>query len=259
MEQLKDVSTPYTVLDFVGKQDKRINQHQSGELGDARSYITLSNGTAPATDLTIRWKGGLSTVDTSTAGVQHKEIEILRGNHLMKTVTIPVEIVDNINPTITAPDSVLLTRLEGLPSEINISAQDNNKGVGLKDSNPITVENLPNPLFYNPRTSKIEINGVIPNNFQNGKSSIQVTVKAVDKKGNTATKNITFNIQSQTQKYTAVANPKIQEVSHAQTPDPGTSINKKWITCRYNLYMGYNSKYNNRTWRKSRSSNCNIS
>ena len=226
---VKDVSTPYTVLDFVGKQDKRINQHQSGELGDARSYITLSNGTAPATDLTIRWKGGSSTVDTSTAGVQHKEIEILRGNHLMKTVTIPVEIVDNINPTITAPDSVLLTRLEGLPSEINISAQDNNKGVGLKDSNPITVENLPNPLFYNPRTSKIEINGVIPNNFQNGKSSIQVTVKAVDKKGNTATKNITFNIQSQTQKYTAVANPKIQEVSHAQTPDPGTSINKNGL------------------------------
>ena len=226
---VKDISTPYTVLDFVGKQDKRINQQQSGELGDARSYITLSNGTAPATDLTIRWKGGSSTVDTSTAGVQHKEIEILRGNHLMKTVTIPIEIVDNINPTITAPDSVLLTRLEGLPSEINISVQDNNKGVGLKDSNPITVENLPNPLFYNPRTSKIEINGVIPNNFQNGKSSIQVTVKAVDKKGNTATKNITFNIQSQTQKYTAVANPRIQEVSHAQTPDPGTSINKNGL------------------------------
>ena len=226
---VKDISTPYTVLDFVGKQDKRINQQQSGELGDARSYITLSNGTAPATDLTIRWKGGSSTVDTSAAGVQHKEIEILRGNHLMKTVTIPVEIVDNINPTITAPDSVLLTRLEGLPSEINISVQDNNKGVGLKDSNPITVENLPNPLFYNPRTSKIEINGVIPNNFQNGKSSIQVTVKAVDKKGNTATKNITFNIQSQTQKYTAVANPRIQEVSHAQTPDPGTSINKNGL------------------------------
>ena len=45
------------------------------------------------------------------------------------------------------------------------------------------------------KTSKIEINDVIPNNFQLGKSSIQVTVKAVDKKGNTATKNITFHIQ----------------------------------------------------------------
>ena len=220
----KDVTTPYTVLDFIGKQDKKINQNQSGQLGDARNYITVSDNSALPGELTVRWKGGSSTVDTSAAGVQHKEIEILRGNHLMKTVTIPVEIVDNINPTITAPDSVLLTRLEGLPSEINISAQDNNKGVGLKDGNPITVENLPNPLFYNSRTSKIEINGVIPNNFQNGKSSIQVTVKAVDRKGNTATKNITFNIQSQTQKYTAVANPKIQEVSHAQTPDPGTSI-----------------------------------
>ena len=220
----KDITTPYTVLDFIGKQDKKINQNQSGQLGDARNYITVSDNSALPSEFTVRWKGGSSTVDTSAAGVQHKEIEILRGNHLMKTVRIPVEIVDNINPTITAPDSVLLTRLEGLPSEINISAQDNNKGVGLKDGNPITVENLPNPLFYNPKTSKIEINGVIPNNFQNGKSSIQVTVKAVDRKGNTATKNITFNIQSQTQKYTAVANPKIQEVSHAQTPDPGTSI-----------------------------------
>ena len=220
----KDVTTPYTVLDFIGKQDKKINQNQSGQLGDARNYITVSDNSALPSEFTVRWKGGSSTVDTSAAGVQHKEIEILRGNHLMKIVRIPVEIVDNINPTITAPDLVLLTRLEGLPSEINISAQDNNKGVGLKDGNPITVENLPNPLFYNPKTSKIEINGVIPNNFQNGKSSIQVTVKAVDRKGNTVTKNITFNIQSQTQKYTAVANPKIQEVSHAQTPDPGTSI-----------------------------------
>ena len=99
---VRDVSTPYTVLDFIGKQDKRINQHQSGELGDARSYITLSNGTAPATDLTIRWKGG-STVDTSRPTVHHKQIEILRGNTTMKTVDIPVEIVDNIRPTVEIP------------------------------------------------------------------------------------------------------------------------------------------------------------
>ena len=99
---VKDVSTPYTVLDFIGKQDKRINQHQSGELGDARSYITLSNGTAPANDLTIRWKGG-STVDTSRPTVHHKQIEILRGNTTMKTVDIPVEIVDNIRPTVEIP------------------------------------------------------------------------------------------------------------------------------------------------------------
>ena len=225
----KDVTTPYTVLDFIGKQDKKINQNQSGQLGDARNYITVSDNSALPGEFTIRWKGGSSTVDTSAAGVQHKEIEILRGNHLMKTVTIPVEIVDNINPTITAPDSVLLTRLEGLPSVINISAQDNNKGVGLKDGNAVTVENLPAPLMYNAAKSKIEINGVIPNNFQLGKSSIQVTVKAVDKKGNTATKNITFNIQSQTQKYTAVANPSIQEASYGGTPDAGTSIQKNGL------------------------------
>ena len=225
----KDVTTPYTVLDFIGKQDKKINQNQSGQLGDARNYITVSDNSALPSELTVRWKGGSSTVDTSTAGVQHKEIEILRGNHLMKTVNIPVEIVDNINPTITAPDNITLTRLEGLPSEINIKAKDNDKGAGLKDGTAVTVENLPAPLTYNAAKSKIEINGVIPNNFQLGKSSIQVTVKAVDKKGNTATKNITFNIQSQTQKYTAVANPQKQEVSYGETPDAGTSIQRNGL------------------------------
>ena len=216
---VKDVSTPYTVLDFVGKQDKRIYQNQSGELGDARSYITLSNGTAPATDLTIRWKGG-SSVDTSAQGTQRKEIEILRGNTVMKTVTIPVAIVDNINPTITAPDSVLLTRAEGLSSNISIDAQDNARGIGLKDANPIVVENLANPLRYNPSTKRIELSGVIPNNFQR----TQATIKAIDKNGNTAIKTITFNVQAQTDKYNAVANPQKQTVSYMATPSAEASV-----------------------------------
>ena len=126
---VRDVSTPYTVLDFVGKQDKRINQLQSGELGDARSYITLSNGTAPATDLTIRWKGG-STVDTSRPTVHHKQIEILRGNTVMKTVDIPVEIVDNIRPTVEIPydnpgsQEIYLYSHEN--NNITLKAKDNN-------------------------------------------------------------------------------------------------------------------------------------
>ena len=126
---VKDVSTTYTVLDFIGKQDKRINQHQSGELGDARSYITLSNGTAPATDLTIRWKGG-STVDTSRPTVHRKQIEILRGNTVMKTVDIPVEIVDNIRPTVEIPydnpgnQEIYLYSHEN--NNITLKAKDNN-------------------------------------------------------------------------------------------------------------------------------------
>ena len=126
---VKDVTTPYTVLDFIGKQDKRINQHQSGELGDARSYITLSNGTAPSTDLTIRWKGG-STVDTSRPTVHHKQIEILRGNTVMKTVDIPVEIVDNIRPTVEIPydnpgnQEIYLYSHEN--NNITLKAKDNN-------------------------------------------------------------------------------------------------------------------------------------
>ena len=126
---VRDVSTPYTVLDFVGKQDKRINQHQSGELGDARSYITLSNGTAPATDLTIRWKGS-STVDTSRPTVHNKQIEILRGNTTMKTVDIPVEIVDNIRPTVEIPydnpgnQEIYLYSHEN--NNITLKAKDNN-------------------------------------------------------------------------------------------------------------------------------------
>ena len=149
---VKDVSTPYTVLDFVGKQDKRINQHQSGELGDARSYITLSNGTAPANDLTIRWKGG-STVDTSRPTVHHKQIEILRGNTTMKTVDIPVEIVDNIRPTVEIPydnpgnqeiyvyshenNNITLKAKDnnGKVSKVYLAfAADNRQGLGQEDS-----------------------------------------------------------------------------------------------------------------------------
>ena len=217
----KDVTTPYTVLDFIGKQDKKIYQNQSGQLGDARNYVTVSNNSAIPGELTVRWKGG-SSVDTSAQGIQHKEIEILRGNHLMKTVNIPVEIVDNINPTITAPDTVTLTRAEGLPSNISVDVQDNARGIGLKDANPIVVENLANPLRYNPSTKQIELSGVIPNQLQ----SFQATVKAVDKKGNTATKAIRFNVQAQTDKYTAVANPQTQTVSYRAEPSAEVSVNK---------------------------------
>ena len=140
----------------------------------------------------------------------------------MKTVTIPVAIVDNIKPTITSPDSVMLTRAEGLSSNISIDAQDNARGIGLRDTNPIVVENLANPLRYNPSTKRIELSGVIPNNFQ----STQATIKAVDKNGNTATKTITFNVQAQTDKYNAVPNGQKQEVSYGATPDAGTSVNK---------------------------------
>ena len=215
----KDVTTPYTVLDFIGKQDKKIYQNQSGQLGDARNYVTVSNNSAVPGELTVRWKGG-SSVDTSAQGIQHKEIEILRGNHLMKTVNIPVEIVDNINPTITAPDTVTLTRAEGLPTNISVDAQDNARGIGLKDANPIVVENLANPLRYNPSTKRIELSGVIPNQLQ----SFQATVKAVDKKGNTATKAIRFNVQAQTDKYTAVANPQTQTVSYRAEPSAEASV-----------------------------------
>ena len=143
----------------------------------------------------------------------------------MKTVTIPVAIVDDIKPTISAPDSVLLTRAEGLPGNISIDAQDNARGIGLKDTNPIAVESLANPLSYNPSTKRIELSGVIPNNFQR----TQATIKAVDKNGNTATKTITFNVQTQTDKYNAVANPQKQTVSYDARPDAGLSVNKSGL------------------------------
>ena len=51
----KDITTPYTVLDFIGKQDKKINQNQSGQLGDARNYITVSDNSALPSEFTVRW------------------------------------------------------------------------------------------------------------------------------------------------------------------------------------------------------------
>ena len=173
---VRDVSTPYTVLDFVGKQDKRINQHQSGELGDARSYITLSNGTAPANDLTIRWKGG-STVDTSRPTVHHKQIEILRGNTTMKTVDIPVEIVDNIRPTVEIPydnpgnqeiyvyshenNNITLKAKDnnGKVSKVYLAfAADNRQGLGQEDSSYLGG-GIPDGLYLTATKIKSETTG----------------------------------------------------------------------------------------------------
>ena len=172
----RDVSTSYTVLDFIGKQDKRINQHQSGELGDARSYITLSNGTAPATDLTIRWKGG-STVDTSRPTVHHKQIEILRGNTTMKTVDIPVEIVDNIRPTVEIPydnpgnqeiyvyshenNNITLKAKDnnGKVSKVYLAfAADNRQGLGQEDSSYLGG-GIPDGLYLTATKIKSETTG----------------------------------------------------------------------------------------------------
>ena len=211
---VKDVLTPYTVLDFVGKQDKRINQHQSGELGDARSYITLSNGTAPATDLTIRWKGG-STVDTSRPTVHHKQIEILRGNTTMKTVDIPVEIVDNIRPTVEIPydnpgnQEIYLYSHEN--NNITLKAKDNNgkvskvylafpadnrQGLGQEDSSYLGGGS-PEGLYLtatkiksettgsNAQPATITVSGNINNQAFTGEKSITRYLYTEDPAGNT--------------------------------------------------------------------------
>ena len=211
---VKDVSTPYTVLDFVGKQDKRINQHQSGELGDARSYITLSNGTAPATDLTIRWKGG-STVDTSRPTVHHKQIEILRGNTTMKTVDIPVEIVDNIRPTVEIPydnpgdqeiyvyshenNNITLKAKDnnGKVSKVYLAfAADNRQGLGQED-NSYLGGGSPDGLYLTATKIKSETTGsdaqpatiTVSGNINNqpfaGKKSITRYLYTEDPAGNT--------------------------------------------------------------------------
>ena len=71
----KDVTTPYTVLDFLGKQDKKINQNQSGQLGDARNYVTVSDNSAVPGELTVRWKGGSSKMSNIVPVVNEQEDE----------------------------------------------------------------------------------------------------------------------------------------------------------------------------------------
>ena len=75
------------------------------------------------------------------------------------------------------------------------------------------------------------------------------TIQVTDNADNPSQRQFMITVKSMTTKYNATPNEQKQTVSYGATPDAGTSINKKWITCRNNLYMGYNSKYNNRSWR----------
>ena len=129
---------------------------------------------APGT-LTVQSKPA-STATAGSAGNAVVKVTYPDGSH--DTVTVPVTVRDVTGPTITAEETTVTKNEEITP--IPITAEDNAGGVGMRETNPITVSNLPSGLTYS--------NGNITGKTSARKGFYTLTITAYDKNNTPSTK-----------------------------------------------------------------------
>ena len=146
---------------------------------------------APGT-LTVESKPA-STATAGSAGNAVVKVTYPDGSH--DTVTVPVTVRDVTGPAITAEETTVTKNEEITP--IPITAEDNAGGVGMRETNPITVSNLPSGLTYS--------NGNITGKTSARKGFYTLTITAYDKNNTPSTKKVKINVQEQADKYTPTA------------------------------------------------------
>ena len=180
-------------------------QEQADKYNPTGETLTVNQGQAISDDavkakvknfvpgtLTVQSKPA-STATAGKAGNAVVKVTYPDGSH--DTVTVPVTVRDVTGPTITAEETTVTKNEEITP--IPITAEDNAGGVGMRETNPITVSNLPAGLTYS--------NGKITGKTSVRKGFYTLTITAYDKNDTPSTKKVRINVQEQADKYTPTA------------------------------------------------------
>ena len=181
----------------VQEQADKYNPTGAGLTVNQNHVITDNEVTAKVTNfgpgtLTVQSKP-TSTATAGSAGNAVVKVTYPDGSH--DTVTVPVTVRDVTGPTITAEETTVTKNEEITP--IPITAEDNTGGVGMRDTNPITVSNLPAGLTYS--------NGNITGKTSARKGFYTLTITAYDKNNTPSTKKVKIHVQEQADKYTPTA------------------------------------------------------
>ena len=177
--------------------------NQNHTITDAELKAKVSNAGPGTLSIVSR----PSTANAGNAG--NAVVKVTYPDGTFDNVNVPVTVTDVTGPTITA-ESATVTKNESI-TPIPVTAVDNTGGVGMRDTNPIEVTNLPAGLRY--------ANNQITGTPTAGVGYYTVTIKAYDKNNRLTTKQIRITVRSQADAHNPTGETLTVPYNHNITDD----------------------------------------